>query len=353
MEFFKLRVLEIRPETPNAVSVLFEVPESLAQNFSFTQGQYLTIQAEINGANLRRAYSVCVAPHQNELRVAVKKVEGGVFSSFINDELKVNDILEIMPAKGKFFTPLMPETPRNYVFFAAGSGITPIFSLIQAVLHTEPQSTALLFYGNKNFENIIFREQLEALKNKFISRFSINHVLSKDSGNNLFSGRINTEKVLAYCQKMFDPQGIDAYFLCGPEEMIFETKDVLVGLGVEPSKIHFELFGKKKITETTKTQIEKSTETAQIEVILDGSSYSFELKKETESILDAALMLGSELPYACKAGVCCTCRAKITEGTVEMRLNYALEAQEVADGFVLTCQAFPTSAKVCVDFDAK
>jgi ring-1,2-phenylacetyl-CoA epoxidase subunit PaaE len=351
--FYPLTVHEVRRETVDTVSVAFNVPSEWAEIFAFTQGQYLTLRITINSEDVRRSYSICSAPHENELRVAIKKVEGGVFSTWANTVLKAGDTLEVMPPQGRFFTPLDPGRKGWYAAFASGSGITPIISILKTVLAQEPYSRFTLFYGNRGFDYIIFREELEALKNLYPERLAIHHVLSRESlGSDLFHGRLDGRKCTSFARFFFQPAALDAVFLCGPEEMIFSIKDSLTELGTDPKRIHFELFttvGSKKKAATP--QAETPSFEAEITVIQDGVQFDFLLPSMGSTLLDAAMRAGADLPFSCKGGVCSTCKAKILEGAVNMEINYGLEPDEVASGYVLTCQSHPVSKKVVVTFD--
>lgn len=355
MQFYSLRVREVRRETPECVSVSFEVPENQQDIFQYKQGQYLTIRTHLNGEEVRRSYSVCTAPFENDLRVAVKKVEDGLFSTFANEVLKAGDTLEVMPPEGRFSLESNAAAQHLYVAFAAGSGITPIISILKAVLHNEPGSRFMLFYGNRGFDQIIFREQLEDLKNKFPDQLSVNHVFSRESmANDLFQGHLNGDKCSTFAKYFFQPEAVDTYFLCGPEEMIFSVKDQLVALGIDTKKIKFELF-------TTANSIAKKAATkpkstapsmeASVTVIQDGAEFDFRLPSDGSTLLDAAMRAGADLPFSCKGGVCSTCKAKVLEGEVEMDINYGLEEDEVAEGYVLTCQSHPKTSRVVVTFD--
>lgn len=353
--FYPLRVQEVRRETPDAVSVAFEVPAPLRDVFRFVPGQYLTLRAQIDGQDVRRSYSVCAAPHEGELRVAIKKIPGGVFSTFANERMRAGDELLVMPPQGRFTTALDPQQHRLYVAFAAGSGITPIFSLLKSVLHSEPYSRFLLFFGNRNFDHVIFREALELLKNQHPDRLAIYHVFSREYvGADWFYGRLNAEKCRAYAQRLFRPEEVDAFFLCGPEEMIFDIKAALEELGVPSGKILFELF----ITAGSPRKILRPVASAadvveaSVTVIQDGMTFDFQLPSDGSTLLDAAMRAGADLPFSCKGGVCSTCKAKVLEGEVEMEVCYGLEPDEIAAGFVLTCQTHPKSKRVVVSFDA-
>jgi ring-1,2-phenylacetyl-CoA epoxidase subunit PaaE len=363
IHFHSLRVKKVEKETDDCVSIVFDVPGELNDLFRFKQGQSLTVRKMINNQEVRRTYSICSAPFDNIMRVAVKKVDGGIFSSWANDELKAGDIIDVMPPVGKFYTDLDPAFKKNYVAFVAGSGITPVLSIIKTTLKTEPESSFTLVYGNRTKNSIIFKEELEGLKDKYIDRFRIYHILSReksDAGINY--GRIDISKLELLFGKLIDPARCDEFFLCGPEEMIFCIKGYLEGRGISQEKIHFELFtipGQKQSVSTTdgNTGLSKEPEdsgpVAKVNVKLDGIMFNFDLAFESESILDAALKQGADLPYACKGGVCTTCKAKLTEGEVKMDVNWGLEQDELDKGYILTCQSHPVSEKITVDFDSK
>jgi len=358
IHFHPLKIKEVRRETDDCVSLLFEVPDEFKEKFAFRQGQSLTMRTNLNGEEIRRTYSICSSPLDNEWRVAVKKVEGGIFSSHANDQLRKGDVLEVMPPVGKFYTELHPSTKKNYLAFAAGSGITPVLSIIKTTLLTEPNSSFTLIYGNRSRTSIIFKEELEALKNKFIDRLTIHHILSREvTDAPIYHGRINADKCEALFNKLVDIDTIDESFICGPEEMIFSVKKFLEAKGVDKKHIHFELFTTpgQKTYEGSKQQ-EKSTDTgptSKIKIKLDGILFEFDLSQKGETILDAALKQGADLPFACKGGVCCTCRAKLVSGDVQMEVNYGLEEEEIEAGFILTCQSHPTTPEVFVDFDER
>jgi len=358
--FHALRIKDINRETPDCVSIAFDIPDNLQSAFRFTQGQNITIKTMLDGQEVRRSYSICSGVADNELRVAVKKVDKGLFSTFANHLLKTGDTMEILPPTGRFFTTLDPAHKKNYLAFAAGSGITPILSIIKTTLATEPLSSFTLVYGNRNRASIIFREQLEALKNRYTSRFVLHHILSRERTDAAVNhGRIDKEKATQLGDKLIDLKGMDEIFLCGPEEMIFSVKEGLEQQGIDPRKIHFELFttpGQKTVIPTAVSSTAAGTPTGKISKVtvkLDGISFDFDLGFEGDAILDAALKHGADLPYACKGGVCCTCRAKLIEGEVDMDVNYALEKDELAAGFILTCQSHPRSEKVVVNFDIR
>ncbi len=357
IHFKNLKVKEITKETSDCVSITFEVPTDLKKDFEFEQGQNITLKKTINGEEIRRSYSICSSPFENELRVAVKKVDDGLFSTYANTSLQCGDELEVLPPTGKFNTKLNANNNKQYLAFAAGSGITPILSIIKATLQTEPKSNFTLVFGNKGRNSIIFFEELEGLKNKYLNRFNLINILSREKTDAPISfGRINTEK-LNQLNKLINYNNIDDFFICGPEEMIFCVKDYLEGKAIDKKKIHFELFttpGQKKALEVSQKSSDKdSGPKSKITVKLDGRSFDFDLGFNSENILDAALKQGADLPFACKGGVCCTCKAKLIEGEVEMEVNWGLEQEEVEQGYILTCQSHPTTEKVVVDFDIK
>lgn len=359
VHFHPLKIKDIKRETSDCVSVSFEVPESLAAEFSFKEGQNLTLRTTIDGKEVRRSYSLCEAPHEAGLRVAIKKVDGGLFSRFANDTLAKGDIVDVMPPVGKFNAHLTESGIGNYLAIVAGSGITPVISIIKHTLKLQAGSRFTLIYGNRSRSSIIFFEELEGLKNKYMDRFNLINVLSRektDSGINY--GRIDKDKLSALQQQLSFP-AFDSVYICGPERMIFESREFLEQNGVDRNKIHFELFttpgqptGSLKQSDTEIQPVEAGLK-SKVSVRLDGRSFEFDLPFAGEAILDAALKQGADLPYACKGGVCCTCRAKLLEGQVSMDVNYALEPEEVAQGFILTCQSHPRTERVVVDFDVK
>ncbi|HET6254438.1 MAG TPA: 1,2-phenylacetyl-CoA epoxidase subunit PaaE [Puia sp.] len=359
--FRTLKIGDVRRETAECISVAFTVPEAFREEFQFFQGQNITLRVRMGEEEVRRSYSICSSPLEGELRVAIKKVEGGRFSTWANERLAPGHELEVLPPSGRFYTELGPGNRKRYLAFAAGSGITPVISLIKTTLAVEPESSFTLVYGNRNRLSILFREELEALKNRYIDRFSLYHILSREEMDiPLYRGRIDTEKCAELCGKLIELSAMDEVFLCGPEQMIFSVKDWLEGQGVERRKIHFELFHtldgggavrRSVVAEGGATV--RHGEVSRVTVRLDGMSHTFDLPFEGASVLETALMEGVDLPFACKGGVCSTCRARLLEGKVEMDANYALEADELAAGFILTCQSHPRSGRVVIDFDSK
>ena len=350
-KFYQIKVKEVRREIEDAVSVAFDIPEGLMSTFTFSPGQYVTLKTNVQGEELRRSYSICSAPHEGELRVAIKQIEGGKFSTYANQTLKEGDSLEAMPPMGNFKWSQGTE-PSHLVGWAAGSGITPMMSIAKTVLQSDEHSTFTLFYGNKNSNSIIFKDELEDLKNSFVDRLEVHHILSReDQGSDATSGRIDGDKVKSFNHKFFDINTATGHYLCGPLGMIESVTETLQELGTAKDKIHFELFN------TTSSSSAKQKETASsssgrssVTVVLDGEETHFEMKGK-EYLLDAALDAGADVPYACKGAVCCTCRAKVLEGSAEMVMNYALVDEEVKEGYVLTCQTRATSEKLVVSFD--
>lgn len=352
--FHQLVIKEVRNETADCVSVRFEIPDDLQSLFQYTQGQSLTIRSFIDGQEVRRTYSLCSSPLEHEWRVAIKRVEGGVFSSFAHSKLKAGDILEVMQPVGRFNTPLDPGNHKHYAAFAAGSGITPVLSLIKTTLATEPFSHFTLVYGNRNRSSIIFFEELEAIKNKYMDRFTLINILSREKTETPVStGRIDNDK-LAELSRLIPYNRIDEYFVCGPEEMIFTVRDFLEQKGVPSRHIHFELFTTpgQQIKQTNTSQATDTGAVSQVSVQVDGRTISFPMSLTSDmSVLDAALAQGADLPYACKGGVCCTCKARVIEGAVSMDVHWGLEPEEIEQGYILTCQSHPTTDKLVVDFD--
>ncbi len=356
-KFHRLRIAEKRRETADCVVLTLEVPLALQPLFRFVQGQHLVLRAWIDGEEVRRTYSICSGIREEKLRIAVKRQPHGRFSTWVHECLRAGDEIEVMPPRGRFFVPLVPDRKRLFVAFAAGSGITPILSILKSTLEEEPESHFLLFYGNRNTGSIIFREELEDLKNVYLPRFSLHHVLSAETSDvmELFSGRISPDKVRRWAGLLYEPAEVDYWFVCGPAPMIREITETLVGLGVVPERIRYEYFTTRGNRPRTTSQLAPSPETAlpgcEVTVILDGHRRSFRMTRDDQTIVDAALEAGIEVPYSCKAGVCSTCRARVLEGRVDMAVNYALEDWELERGFVLTCQSRPLSEKVTLDYD--
>ena len=359
LKFYSLKVKDVRPETADCVSVSLEIPVELSDKFKFAPGQYLTFRRHLDQAEVRRSYSICSTPRDGELRVAIKKVEQGKFSTFAHGELKAGDVLDVMPPMGNFTSKKTETKHKEYLAFAAGSGITPIMSIMKTVLEEEPNSSFTLIYGNRSKNSIIFREAIEALKNTYMLRLRVYHVLSREYMDiPLFSGRIDAEKCGEFCKTLVDISTIDETFICGPEDMILSVRQKLIDLGMPANHVHIELFTSpdqpKAAHEKWAADHKKdSGPSSKVSITLDGTTFDMEVPFNGETILDAALKAGADLPYACKGGVCCTCRALVTEGEVEMEVNYALEHYEVEKGYVLTCQSHPRTERVVIDFDAR
>jgi ring-1,2-phenylacetyl-CoA epoxidase subunit PaaE len=352
--FHALKLKDVAQETRDAVVLTFDVPETLREQYRFTQGQYLTLRATVNNEDIRRSYSICSAVQDNALQVAIKRVQGGEFSTWANTALKAGDTLDVMPPMGNFNLPLSEKNAHHYVGFAAGSGITPIISIIKTTLHAEPNSRFTLFYGNRASSSVIFKEALAALKDQYLGRFTLAYVLSREPQDiALFNGRIDKEKCAQLLNSWVDINDIDGVFICGPEQMTRDVSDLLQEKGVDKSKIKAELFASatSKKPRERKTNAHTQAQTCDVTLIVDGAHVSFSMERETESVLDAALRNGVEIGYSCKAGVCSTCRCKVVSGKVDMDANYALEDYEVARGFVLSCQSFPQTDQLVMDFD--
>lgn len=355
--FHQLAVAGVRQETRDTVSIAFDVPEALRYVFmGFRPGQHLAVRARIGGEQVMRTYSICSIPADGELRVAVKSQPHGLFSNYANSRLKPGDVIEVMPPAGSFSASFDPANRSHYLAFAAGSGITPIISLIRAALATEPESRVTLVYGNRSTQSMIFREQLSDLKNSYMERFNLIPIMTREQTDiDLLQGRITKKKCDDLFSRWIDLERIDNVFICGPEPMVGEISVALRERGVEKERIHFELFTvpgeATRLREQRRQDASLDRTATQVSVRIDGRQLDFKLPRNTESILDAGLAAGAELPFSCKGGVCSTCRAKVVEGEVEMDVNYALEDYEIAAGYVLTCQSRPISDRVIVDYD--
>lgn len=351
--FHTLRIAAIRRETPDSVSIALDVPEGLVADFAFTPGQYLTLKTNIEGEEVRRSYSICSAPREEGLRIGVKKVEGGAFSTFANDRLKAGDAIEVMPPEGRFAARL--EAPGKHVLgIAAGSGITPILSIVKALLADDPAARFTLIYGNRTTQSVMFAEELEDLKNRYLGRFSLIHVLSREAQDvPLLSGRITAERLKALAGQVIDLASVDEALLCGPEEMVTEAKAALLALHLPEDRIRSELFTPAAPRPAFKAPPPEAAAMvlSRVTVTLDGKTQSFDMLAGDENIVDAAARAGLELPYSCKGGMCCTCRCKVVEGAVDMATNYSLEPWELAAGFTLACQSRQSTKMVALDFD--
>ncbi len=353
-QFHPLRVADIKRDTRDSVVLTLEPPADAEEAFNFIQGQYLTFRRTFEGEEMRRSYSICAGVNDGILRVGIKKVEDGWFSSWANDELEIGETIDAMPPTGNFHAPLKPEEARSYLGFAGGSGITPMISLIRTVMEAEPQSRFTLIYGNRSTTAIMFREELEDLKNTYMGRLNIVHVLESEADIELFSGRLTREKCDALFERWVDVKSADLAFICGPEPMMLAVSGALKEHGMPDAAIKFELFtsarpgkAKKRAAADGAAAGARSNAT----IILDGAARECEIAKGDQSILEAALAANIDAPFACKAGVCSTCRAKIVEGEADMEVNYALEDYEVERGYILTCQSYPRTDKIVVDYD--
>ena len=349
---YPVRIKDVRRESPECVSISFDIPEELKPLFSFKAGQYINLIKEVNGEELHRSYSLCVSPSDGEWRVAVKKMDGGRFSTYANESLKAGDLIEIMPPNGRFTTHISPEQNKRYLFIAAGSGITPAISLIKNILTVETESQVSLIYGNSSTHQIIFRDLLLDLKNQYHDRMQMHFILSREKMvEDWFMGRISGEKLRKFAGKVFFPRDIDNVFICGPESMTIDCSSTLQSLGISQEKIHIELFGTELPARIKPKIAGKPGESAHITIRTDGRTTEFELPYGSKSILEAALDEKLNLPFACKGGVCCTCKARLLTGEVDMLRNYGLEPEEIKAGYILTCQAYPKTDNISVDYD--
>ncbi|WJS87066.1 1,2-phenylacetyl-CoA epoxidase subunit PaaE [Paracoccus sp. TOH] len=354
--FHPLKVTDVRRETRDSVVVTLAPRDEDRALFDFTQGQYLTFRREFDGEELRRSYSICAGKDEGALRVGIKRVDGGAFSTWANENLAPGDEIEAMPPMGKFYSEINPAAGRQYLAVAAGSGITPILSIIKTVLARESRSQFTLVYANRQISSIMFREELEDLKNLYLGRFSVLHVLKAEAQEiDLFTGRIDAGKMAALFQHWIDASALDTAFICGPEGMMLAVAASLRDHGLRDDQIKFELFassqpGRAKARAVSREAATQGNGTAAT-VTLDGATRNFQMPREGETILDAAIANHMDAPYSCKAGVCSTCRCKVLEGEVEMAVNHALEDYEVRAGYVLSCQAYPVSDRVVVTYD--
>lgn len=356
VEFHKLKVADVRRETPDAVSIAFAVPPELRDEYRFRPGQHLTLRRDCDGQDIRRSYSICNGLDDDELRVAVKKVEGGVFSTLCNETIRPGDVIDVMTPQGRFGVMPGASEGKNYLAIAAGSGITPILSLLRSILTREPQSRVALIYGNRNTRSILFKEALEDLKDRFLGRLTVHHVLSREQQEiDLLNGRVDAGKIETLLRS-FAPAGeIDHAFLCGPGAMIEEAKGALLRLGTPEARIHIEYFSSDGVPVTPRRagvgdKADALKPVAQARITLNGSAYEFPMLAG-ETVIDAGERAGLEMPYSCRGGMCCTCRGKLVSGEVEMAVNYSLEPWEQEAGYVLTCQARPRSETIVIDYD--
>jgi ring-1,2-phenylacetyl-CoA epoxidase subunit PaaE len=348
--FHSLRVAAIDELTDDAVALTFEVPPDLASEFAFAHGQHLNIRG---GDDVRRSYSICAPPSSGRLRIGVKRLPGGAFSEGVVDRLRVGDSLDVMTPAGRFTSTLDATARRTYVAIAAGSGITPVLSIVAAVLEGEPGSSVMLIYANRTHRSVMFLDEVHDLKDRFPSRLQIVHVLSRETQDvELFSGRLDGDRLTRILAALLPPSEVDEWFLCGPQQMVVDLRSALSALGVASSHVHSELFHADPVPRAPVAALSSGAEgAANVTIRLDGRSSDLSLRPDGDSVLEAALRERSDLPFACKGGVCGTCRARLVEGTVTMDANYALEPEEIERGYVLTCQSHPTSERVVLDYD--
>jgi ring-1,2-phenylacetyl-CoA epoxidase subunit PaaE len=356
LHFHPLQIVELKRETDDCVAISFAVPPELRDAYRFTQGQHVALRTTLGGEELRRTYSLCTRANDEQLRIAIKRHPHGRFSTWANEQLRVGDRVEVMTPAGSFHTPLDPQGARLYVALTGGSGITPVISNVKTILATEPRSRFILFYANRTTASIIFREELEDLKNRYFTRFAVHHFLTREQRDvELYNGRIDGAKTAELCRGLIPVAAVDAFFLCGPDSMNDDVSHALQAAGAPASRIHAEWFTSAAPAPAASAQAAAQPAAAHcnVTVVLDGVSSEYDMAMGTggESILDAALARGLDLPYSCKAGVCTTCRAKLMEGKVDFTVNYGLEPYEIEDGIILTCQSRPLTERVLIDFD--
>ena len=352
-QFHTLRVASLLRETRDAVVVRFEVPAEQREAFQFTQGQHLTLRAQIDGEEVRRSYSICSAPYEGEIRIAIKRVQDGVFSSWANQHLTPGHTVECMRPSGNFNVPFDPSASRHHVAFTSGSGITPILSILKATLRAEPQSRFTLVYGNRASSSVLFKEELSNLKDQYLDRLNLVYILSREQQDiDLFNGRIDRAKCEQLLRHWIDPENLDVAYICGPLSMMEQVSASLREAGIRRECIKMELFGTRpQAPRKHATTVAVTSAECSVTVVQDGRRREFTVARNLHTLLDGALEQGVELPYSCKGGVCSTCRCKMTAGEVEMDANFALEDYEVARGFILTCQSYPLTEEVVLDFD--
>lgn len=351
--FHALTVQSVTPLTRDSAAITFAVPPELQETFHYLPGQYLTLRSQIDSVELRRSYSICASAQSQQLRVAIKRVSGGAFSNWALDHLQPGSRLEVMPPQGHFTMPLAPQASRHVLCVAAGSGITPVLSIIESTLLAEPKSRVTLIYGNRASGSVMFKEELENLKDRFLTRLNIVWVMSREAQDMpLFNGRIDGDKISQLLQHWVDAASVDTAFICGPQNMMLAASQAMQDTGIDKARIKVELFGTTQTAERAPRAVAVSDQGCEVTVVMDGAQRVFHMPKD-QNLVDAALAQGIELPYSCKGGVCSTCRCKVTQGEVDMDINYALEDYEVARGFVLGCQSYPVSDTLVIDYDAE
>ena len=353
-QFHVLRVRAVQDLTRDAITVSFDVPPAAGAAFRYEQGQYLTLRAQIDGEEVRRSYSICSAVQQQQLRVAIKRVAGGVFSNWAAEHLKPGALIEAMAPQGSFFVPLDASARRHVLAVACGSGITPVLSLIESTLLAEPHSNVTLVYGNRSSGSVMFKEEIANLKDRYLGRLNLVWIMSRESQDiDLFHGRIDYEKCMQLFRHWIDPGGIDLAFICGPQDMMHATMRSLQDCGVPPDRVRAELFGTAAPGADVRAprQQVQGRDLCEVQVVMDGTRRSFTMQKNRDNLVHAGLLAGLDMPYACRGGVCSTCRGLVIEGEVDMDINFALEDYEVARGFVLCCQSYPVTDTLVIDFD--
>jgi ring-1,2-phenylacetyl-CoA epoxidase subunit PaaE len=355
-QFHKLKIADVRRETADSVSIRFDIPPELNDVFAFKAGQHLTLRTQMNGEDLRRNYSVCVAPHESEIRIAVKQMPGGRFSSWANANLKIGAEIEVLPPLGRFVMPPMDGAEPYYVALSGGSGITPVLSILKTVLKENPRARFTLLYGNRDSASIMFLEELAGLKNRYLDRLEIYHFLENEAEEiELFNGRLDRAKCDEVFSSLVDVKAASAFFICGPGPMMDAVEDALKARSVSPDRIFIERFTTGPVSAeqlAREEALQQKAQGTQITVTLDGRRSKISFNAEKGNILESVQAAGLPAPYACKGGVCSTCRAKVLSGTVTMKKNYGLSDEEVAQGYVLTCQSVPTSEDVVLSYDA-
>jgi ring-1,2-phenylacetyl-CoA epoxidase subunit PaaE len=349
-QFHPLRVARVEPLTDDSVAITFDVPSELEEAYRFKHGQHLTIRGD-DGE--RRSFSICTTPSSGALTIGVKKLRGGAFSQGVVDHLRPGDELDVMTPAGRFTTQLDPDSAKSYVAIAAGSGITPVISIVSTILEQEPRARVMLIYANRTHRTVMFLDELHDLKDRYPERFHLVHVLSREQQDvELFSGRLDGDRLTRILKSLRPVEDVDEWFLCGPQQMVLDLRELLLDHGVDAHHVHTELFHADPVPHPPRPASAPSADVSHVVFKLDGRTSEVELATEGVGILEAALEVRSDLPFACRGGVCGTCRAKLVEGTVDMDVNYALEPEEIEGGYILTCQSHPTSDRVVVDYDA-